>query len=449
MIRYFISLLLALTLSLFANEFRLASMGRAYFVFPDPETDMWINAAYLTFQEQSVLNLSSSYQRYGLQPTATIQPAMAIHTVLPDETGGFTQWYRTQLKSIMVRSWGTLAFRLVADRITAPEKERYTGDVIAANTIYPPPVWYTGQTLNTMQWLPEIAYARTIGHQMHVGFRIIPYGQVFKPEFYQLIPFDYSDRDVIHPARYGLVQIGIVNQLSPRVRFGFSTMWEQYRWSTENLPNNSWSFSSFTLNLITDVRVKTNGNFRLWFRLNHPQLKAPVYFYSWEVLTPQYFRYRSISPLTAVKTLALSYSLQLPAFDVNVALVNDWGTLLQRETIIDNTYIEGEIYHTSTRLDVINSYLTLGIRLKVHRTLAVQSGFVLGTKGYENSGIFESSNTHSLTRMPTVGFSWQPTSHWEINANILPAAGRDIVNSSLDGQNFYQFSIRYYPKRNK
>ena len=433
---------LMLTLVASANEFRLASMGKAYFVFPDAETDMWLNPAYLAYQQQSVFHLATSFQRYGKQPYSGIRAMNYAAATLPDEVAYYDQWYQMQARSITVHQWGTLAVRLGYDRVTAPERRRYNGDIVAAS-IYPPPVLYTGNSLITEQWVPEVALSRKIGPDVYVGVRLIPMANVLVPNFYDLVPFGYSDTDIIQASRFQLAQAGLVTQLSPRVRLGFSMLWEHYRWSVPALGNDNWFYTNVAVNLLTDVRIKTHGNFRLWFRLQHPQLRAPAF--QWYGVIPNYLQYQEVNPLTAVKTLALSYSLQLPALDFNVALVNDWGTVQQKVVTIDNTYIEGEIYKTYTPLEVINSYLTLGLRLQVHSALAVQSGFVLGGKGYERNGPFSSTRTRSLTRVPTIGLSWKPSATWEVNVNMLPEAGSNIVSSSLNGQNFYQLAVRYYP----
>ncbi len=424
----------------FANEFRLAGMGRAYFVFPNPETDSWINAAYLSDLQVNFVGFASAYQQNIFLTPVGVYPAITAQTY-PDESSTFTQFRYHEVQGMFTRYGGIFHLRLSRSEVWAPRRIRSSGIIIAEDRIAPLPL-YSSTNYRNPFWEIEFAYARKLSPDFQIGIRMIPFSRRILPDFYNLIPFSYTDTDLLSSAGYREIQMGVVGRFTHRLRLGISLSQEQYRWQIETRYSDTWQFSQLAFNAIADYQVSDHGTFRLWYRQKFPNLKAPILNTNYFSNTPDNFV--TIRPQSAIHTLALSYALQRNRINLNIALVNDWGSLFQTKFYSYQKPLGNGMQKSTAVVEVVNSYLTAGVSLEIHPRINVQSGVVMGGKGYALPGIFETIHTTSISRAPTLGIAWTPSPHWEVNATMLPRSGMDIVNSTKNNENFYQVSLRYY-----
>ncbi len=443
----FIGLLCSLifTVTVMAGEFQLSTMGRAQFLFPDPEVDYWLNAAYLSHVNDGYWELGSRFQNTRLPNSyITIIKANDVASTLPDEYVPFNQLWQTRFQGIQPTRFGVLGFRVQYDRLEAPEFNRNIDDRIAP-AIYPPIVYITGNQLTIQQWQIELAFARQLSQHVSIGIRAIPVGQRFLPDFYQLLPISLSDADLLSTKLYQYWQGGIVSQLNEWIRLGISLEWERYQWQgTSKLAPMPWYFQRMNWNLLSDIQLTKRSSMRLWFRLQHPEFQLPLIPNTAFIASENYEETR---PLTAIKTLAVAYNFQTDLVGISLGLVNDWGTV-EKTTFVFYSSVTGKEMRTARRtFEVYQRYLTVGLSLAATRHLTVRSGLVFGSKGYGYyNTTFHSVKNWSITRVPTVGISWTPNDSWQVDAGVLPIAGGEIVNSSLNAENLYQLSIRYHLK---
>ncbi len=424
------------------GEFQLSTMGQAQWVFPDPEVDYWLNAAYLAQIPRGYVEWGNRFQnRPGLNRVIYYQPTLATNAS-PDAIGNFEEMWQTQLQGVFITKAGVVAIRLPYMHLSVPELYRNVDNLIGAQ-IYPPLPVNTGRQLTIRQWEAELGFAHQFSNRLSMGIRLIPVAQRFLPDFYQLLPISFTDADYLTPTFYQYWQGGISSTLTARWRLGFSLEWETYQWET-TVPLMPWYFQRLYSNLLIDFQPSHRRNLRFLFRLQHPTWRLP------EVpllntSAPEY--YSELQPITAIKTLAIAYHFRTQKVGVSLALVNDWGTVIKKSIRMYATETGKKANIYRREFEVYQRYFTMGISIMVNRYVTVRSGFIFGSKGYGYTNqTFQTFKFRSITRVPTLGISWHLPAHWQIDIGVLPLAGGEIVNSSLNNQNLYQFSVRYHLK---